>query len=249
VPIPRYKSNMSHMEILGRLRRIQHKEFQLTKKQRLKNTTKEDRHANGLETLNDTIVDEQKSVGDLYMMKMIATEKTGHCPKYKLKAGSFEPDYSRCSTVEGSVDKNEHSSAVSRIYAVQRSEALGLLLFRQINATDTSAKSSESELNGALALIDELEPRDAFESMLVSQMVATYNAAMELIGRGRRTDWADNLERNINLSNRLMVTYTKQMQTLHKHRQGGKQTVTVKHVNVESGGQAIVGDVHAANPE
>ena len=32
---------------------------------------------------------------------------------------------------------------------------------------------------------------------------------------------------------------------LRKHRNGGKQTVTVQHVNVEDGGQAIVGNVDA----
>jgi len=34
-----------------------------------------------------------------------------------------------------------------------------------------------------------------------------------------------------------------QMETLRKHRNGGKQTVTVQHVNVSDGGKAIVGDV------
>ncbi len=33
------------------------------------------------------------------------------------------------------------------------------------------------------------------------------------------------------------------MEALRKHRTGGKQTVTVQHVNVQGGGQAIVGDV------
>jgi len=33
------------------------------------------------------------------------------------------------------------------------------------------------------------------------------------------------------------------MEVLRKHRNGGKQTVTVQHVNVLEGGQAIVGDV------
>jgi hypothetical protein len=35
------------------------------------------------------------------------------------------------------------------------------------------------------------------------------------------------------------------MEALRKHRNGGKQTVTVQHVNVEDGGQAIVGDVQS----
>ena len=45
--------------------------------------------------------------------------------------------------------------------------------------------------------------------------------------------------------NKLMRTFTAQMEALRKHRHGGKQTVTVQHVNVEDGGQAIVGTVEA----
>jgi hypothetical protein len=43
--------------------------------------------------------------------------------------------------------------------------------------------------------------------------------------------------------NKLARTYSMQMETLRKHRNGGKQTVTVQHVNVEGGGQAVVGNV------
>ncbi|MEH6648333.1 hypothetical protein [Sulfitobacter sp.] len=43
--------------------------------------------------------------------------------------------------------------------------------------------------------------------------------------------------------NKLARTYTAQMEALRKHRNGGRQTVTVQHVNVENGGQAIVGNV------
>ena len=43
--------------------------------------------------------------------------------------------------------------------------------------------------------------------------------------------------------NKLARTYTLQMEALRKHRNGGKQTVTVQHVNVGDGGRAIVGNV------
>ena len=43
--------------------------------------------------------------------------------------------------------------------------------------------------------------------------------------------------------NKLCRTYSAQMEALRKHRNGGKQTVVVQHVNVNDGGQAIVGNV------
>ena len=45
--------------------------------------------------------------------------------------------------------------------------------------------------------------------------------------------------------NKLARTYATQVEALRKYRNGGKQTVTVQHVNVEDGGQAIVGNVEA----
>ena len=42
---------------------------------------------------------------------------------------------------------------------------------------------------------------------------------------------------------KLARAYVSQMEALRKHRNGGKQTVTVQHVNVQDGGLAIVGNV------
>jgi hypothetical protein len=41
-----------------------------------------------------------------------------------------------------------------------------------------------------------------------------------------------------------MATYLRQVEVLDKRRGKGQQTVTVKYVNVEPGGQAVVGTVH-----
>jgi hypothetical protein len=48
---------------------------------------------------------------------------------------------------------------------------------------------------------------------------------------------------NLNYANRLSRTYALHMETLDKHRGKGQQKVTVKHVHVHEGGQAIVGHV------
>ena len=46
-------------------------------------------------------------------------------------------------------------------------------------------------------------------------------------------------------AHKLMSLYAKQLETLNKHRGKGQQKVTVEHVNVQAGGQAIVGTVEA----
>jgi hypothetical protein len=47
-----------------------------------------------------------------------------------------------------------------------------------------------------------------------------------------------------NLAIKLLRTFTMQVEALHRYRGKGQQKVTVEHVHVNAGGQAIVGTVH-----
>ena len=100
--------------------------------------------------------------------------------------------------------------------------------------------------NAAMASIREIDPQDATELMLATQMTTVHNLTMDMTSRfreGEQTlDWASYYVDGIN---KLMRTYTTQMEALNKYRNKGKQQITVKHqhVNVNDGGQAIVGDV------
>lgn len=48
----------------------------------------------------------------------------------------------------------------------------------------------------------------------------------------------------LQLTNKLMRTFILQLDALKKYRTGGKQRIIVEHVDVNSGGKAIVGNVH-----
>jgi hypothetical protein len=43
--------------------------------------------------------------------------------------------------------------------------------------------------------------------------------------------------------NKLVRTFTVQMEALNRHRSKGQQKMTVEHVHIHEGGQAIVGNV------
>jgi hypothetical protein len=53
---------------------------------------------------------------------------------------------------------------------------------------------------------------------------------------------------NLRHAERLLATYARQLEVLDGHRGKGQQQVTVKYVNVESGGQAVVGNVQSSSP-
>ena len=50
---------------------------------------------------------------------------------------------------------------------------------------------------------------------------------------------------NLNQANKLSRTYSTLLEALNRHRGKGQQKVTVEHVHVYEGGQAIVGNVQA----
>lgn len=63
---------------------------------------------------------------------------------------------------------------------------------------------------------------------------------------GRRLNKVENVPQQDSAVNALIKlgrTFTTQMEALNRYRSGGEQKVTVQHVNVSEGGQAIVGNV------
>ena len=102
---------------------------------------------------------------------------------------------------------------------------------------------SETALNFAVAVINGLEPRDQLEAMLAAQMAAVHAAAMKLARQLAQSDTVvlqDSAERAFN---KLTRTFATQLEAFKRYRSGGEQKVTVQHVSVSEGGQAIVGNV------
>ena len=89
-----------------------------------------------------------------------------------------------------------------------------------------------------------IAPNDEIEGMLAAQMIACHSAAMECFRRAMIKEQPfEGRNQNLNFANKLSRTYALHMETLDKHRGKGQQKVTVEHVHVHQGGQAIVGNV------
>jgi hypothetical protein len=116
----------------------------------------------------------------------------------------------------------------------------------------TPGSSDEIAFNAALAVIDGVRPKDEIEAMLAAHMAVTNIALLELVARTRDAIAGHSYQGNGikrldvlgNLTTKFMRTYTMQVEALaRKRRKGGEQNVTVKHVHVHAGGQAVVGNV------
>lgn len=110
-------------------------------------------------------------------------------------------------------------------------------------------KSEEQKVQAAQAAYDALKqigPRTELEGMLAAQMLSTHNAVMECLRRSMKEEQTfDGREYNLKQAAKLMQLYTRQLEALDKHRGKGQQKITVEHVTVQAGGQAIVGSVNS----
>ena len=155
-------------------------------------------------------------------------------------------------TITGSAETGQHvtlneANTLSKIFGTKHPE-LASGFFRHclkvLNAEESSDNlEGNDERVFIVGIISEIAPRDAVEQMLAVQMSVTHVA---MIRAGRSMAYAKSLEgtkAHNNAYTKLARTFAAQVEALRKHRNGGKQTVTVQHVNVENGGQAVVGNV------
>ena len=84
---------------------------------------------------------------------------------------------------------------------------------------------------------------DEIEAMLAVQMVATHFAATRALRRLKGSDTIPQQDANGNLAVKLLRTFAAQTEALQRYRGKGQQKVTVEHVQVHTGGQAIVGSI------
>ena len=155
---------------------------------------------------------------------------------------------------EGEVEK--HELAVETPKAAKatgtESEELNRHLVSQVWASLSCpagmTRSTQLEAGkAALAALEGIAPQDELEGQLAAQMVATHNAAMECL-RSAMIEGQTIDGRDINLKHavKFFALYCRQLETLDKHRGKGQQKVTVEHVHVHDGAQAVVGTVETS---
>jgi hypothetical protein len=98
-------------------------------------------------------------------------------------------------------------------------------------------------LNVMLSLVKGVKPKDEVEAMLAAQMAAVHLVTMAFARRLARVKTIPQQDSAERAFNKLARTFAAQVEALKRYRTGGEQKVTVEHVTVNEGGQAIVGNV------
>ena len=121
-----------------------------------------------------------------------------------------------------------------------------------IRRTDLLMRPSFNALALAVDAAESVGAANSIEKMLAHQMAVAHEAALRLMDRalsyeagGRSMAEGDSIEacRLANAAARLMSAFNDGAATLQRLRNGGNQTVTVQHVNVAPGAQAVIGNV------
>ena len=119
-------------------------------------------------------------------------------------------------------------------------------LVGQIACLGSNRRKVDSEnSNFVMSVVRSVKPRDELEAMLATQMGAIHAATMMMARRLNHVETIPQQDAAERALNKLARTFATQIEALKRYRTGGQQKVTVEHVTVNAGGQAIVGMVGA----
>ena len=155
--------------------------------------------------------------------------------------------------VELAKDGGLHPKGDETLFTIEMKGALATtnkplknLLMNQISGVSI-LKDNVALINASLAFLHGMKPKDEIETLLLVQMLSTHNLAMVFMEKTTKPDQTvDHITGHINRANKLMKTFTAQMEAFHRYRGKGQQKVIVEHVTVNAGGQAIVGQIDQA---
>lgn len=160
---------------------------------------------------------------------------------------------SRPKSEPGEVALSKTADELSKATGTEEPILQNLLINQTIRTLWAPDGISEDETNdlvqSTFLTLRGVGPTDEIEGMLASQMVATHNAAMECLRRAIvRGQTFEGRDLNMKHAEKFLSLYSRQIEVLSKYRSKGHQKVTVEYVNVESGGQAMVGHIESGKP-
>lgn len=111
---------------------------------------------------------------------------------------------------------------------------------------NSAPETYDKQLSATVAALTGIGPRDELDGMMAAQLIASHNAAMECYRRAMLGEQTfEGRRENLNQAGKLSRTWATLLEALNRHRGKGQQKVTVEHVHVHAGGQAVVGAVEA----
>jgi len=118
--------------------------------------------------------------------------------------------------------------------------------FQTLWVAHSDEETRSRQCSATVAALIGIGPQDEIEGMMASQLLAAHHAAIECYRRAMISDQTfEGRRESLNQANKLSRTYAVLLDALNRHRGKSHQKVTVEHVHVHAGGQAVVGTLEA----
>lgn len=163
----------------------------------------------------------------------MGTKKGGDEPVTTVVVDDADDRQGRLKSIGGSMSDHWNNTVAN--------QAVQSLWVKHSSPTDR-----DRQWSGTIAAMIGVAPKDELEGMMAAQLIAAHNAAMECYRRAMLNEQTfEGRRENLTQANKLSRTYAALVEALNRHRGKGQQKVTVEHVHVHAGGQAVVGVVAA----
>src|SRR6056297_1936501 len=149
--------------------------------------------------------------------------KTPAVPKLKVSEGAM--------TKEVSADQSDTwLECLADAFGVHDSDAVASLLSDFATANFKFTPENCAGINALISNLSQIKPEDSVEAMLGMQMITCHRKALKMMEQANKsgTSFNDSWSGSLNLADKLMRTYTRQVEVLARYRRGGKQTVKVE---------------------
>lgn len=152
---------------------------------------------------------------------------------------------------EWTVPSGDTYKEIMALFGTQDRDAFALLLGHLVSATGCVDRKEHGQIiNQIMPLLHAINPADELESMVGAQMISVHFAAMKMTARALKPGQTmEGINNYINLSTKLTRTFLAQVECLDKRRGKGQQKMTVEHVHVGDGGQAVIGNIRGGRDE
>lgn len=141
-------------------------------------------------------------------------------------------------------DELDHSVPNLKHLGGAKSDKWNLLLCNQVLSAAWYCRSSteqekSDQHTAILGFLAGVNPKDALEGIMAAQLFASHAASMECYRRAMLRDQsAEAREANLIQAAKLTRANASVVEALAKHRNKGRQKITIEHVHVYEGGQA-----------
>ncbi len=124
-------------------------------------------------------------------------------------------------------------------------------LISEVASTRGAGEPELARLNSVGPVLSAVAPRTPLEGLLAAQMAAVHGLAMRFLCLAAGANQTETIDATTGAANRLLRTFTLQLEALTRLRSPGitEQRVVVQHVTVADGGQAVIGAVSRAGGE